>query len=118
MKTLQDPRHKKREKMIKKLYAMSFRDNPKPNQDIQPIWDNITKIDSLIGACAPEWPIAKLNKIDLAILRLAVFEITNDKKIPIKVVIDEAVELGKQYGSDKSSKFINGVLGTVLKKIT
>lgn len=119
MKTADDPRHKRREKIIKKLYEISFYKDKKniPNL-IKPIVDNLKEIDKIIGQCAPEWPIAKLNKIDLAILRLALYELMIEKKNPIKVIIDEAVELGKEYGSQNSSKFINGVLGAVLGRIT
>jgi N utilization substance protein B len=74
----------------------------------------IDRLDKIIGVAAPEWPIAKINKIDLSIMRLAVFELLENKE-PTKVVIDEAVELAKQYGSDKSYKFINGALGTIVK---
>jgi N utilization substance protein B len=73
------------------------------------------KIDNLITEAAPAWPIDKLNKIDLAILRLAVYELEYEKTPP-KVVIDEAVELAKEYGSESSSSFINGVLGTIYKE--
>jgi N utilization substance protein B len=117
MKTLLDPRHKKREKIIKKLYELSFYSkNKKTPELVQPILANLDKIDTLIGQCAPEWPIEKLNKIDLAILRLALFELIIERKAPVKVIIDEAIELGKQYGSQNSSKFVNGVLGAVLNK--
>jgi len=66
---------------------------------------------------APEWPLEQINKIDLAILRLAIWELTIKQKEPPKVIIDEAIELGKTYGSEKSSSFINGVLGTVFKNL-
>lgn len=119
MKTADDPRHKRREKIIKKLYEISFRRDKKDTPNlIKPIVDNLKEIDKVINQCAPEWPIAKLNKIDLAILRLALYELMIEKKNPIKVIIDEAVELGKEYGSQNSSKFINGVLGAVLGRIT
>ncbi|MFC1711990.1 transcription antitermination protein NusB, partial [Patescibacteria group bacterium] len=100
MKTPHDPRHKNRKKIVKKLYEFSFGSlKPIPKQ-IQPICDNLDKIDKTITKCAPEWPLEKLNKLDLAILRLALFELLIDKKNPVKVVIDEAIELGKEYGSD------------------
>lgn len=74
------------------------------------------EIDKIISECAPEWPIDKISKIDLVILRIAVFEIMYNKDIPEKVAIDEAVELAKEFGNDTSSKFVNGVLGTVVDK--
>lgn len=117
MKTPFDPRHKKREKIIKKLYTFSFQLKVPISESIKKILENLSTIDSLIQKSAPEWPIEKLNKIDLAILRLAVFELIIEKSQPHKVIIDEAIELGKEYGSSASPKFINGVLGTILKQI-
>ena len=70
----------------------------------------------MIAKAAPEWPIEKLNKSDLAILRLAVYELTIEKKEPVKVIIDEAIELAKELGSENSSSFVNGVLGTIVKE--
>ena len=115
MKTAQDPRHKKREKLIKKLFGYSFR-KKEIDKEIKPILKQIEKIDKLISECAPEWPVNKLNKIYLAILRLAIYELMQ-KKVPKKVIIDEAIELAKQYGSDNSPKFINGALGAALSKL-
>lgn len=121
MKTAKDPRHKKRETLVKKLFSFSFqkqKDQKQKKQDqaILPLLKKIKEIDQLIGSCAPEWPVAKLNKVDLAVLRLAIFELL-EKKNPPKVIIDEAIELAKQYGSDSSPKFINGVLGSALVKL-
>jgi len=73
------------------------------------------EIDEIIEKCAPEWPIDKIAKVDLVILRIAVYEILYSEKVPEKVAIDEAVELAKEFGNDTSSKFVNGVLGTVLE---
>jgi N utilization substance protein B len=115
MKTVKDPRHKKREKIIKELFSFSFQTQKKQNLNPALI-KKLPQIDKLIAKCAPEWPVAKLNKVDLAILRLAIFELLQ-KKTPKKVVIDEAVELAKQYGASSSSKFVNGVLGTVLLEL-
>jgi N utilization substance protein B len=75
--------------------------------------DNKDKIDGYIMKFAPTWPIAQLSIIDRNILRLAIYEILIDNKTPVKVAIDEAVELSKMFGSDRSSKFVNGVLGSV-----
>ena len=77
---------------------------------------NIRSVDDDISAAAPEWPIDQISLIDKSILRLAIYELTNNKDVPAKVVINEAVELGKQFGGENSSKFINGVLGTVFEK--
>jgi N utilization substance protein B len=75
----------------------------------------LKKIDKLIAAAAPEWRIDKINRIDLAILRLAVWELVVDKKNPPKAIIDEAVELAKKFGGESAPGFVNGVLGTILK---
>ncbi len=75
--------------------------------------DNMEKIDSQIKSFAPAWPIAQIPVVDRNILRLAIFEILLDNKVPVKVAINEAVELAKAFGSDNSARFINGVLGSV-----
>ena len=76
---------------------------------------NKKKIDENIKNFAPAWPIAQIPVVDRNILRLAIFEILldNDNKVPVKVAINEAVELAKTFGSDNSSKFVNGVLGSI-----
>jgi N utilization substance protein B len=70
-------------------------------------------IDQNIQNFAPAWPIAQISVVDRNILRLAIFEILLDNKVPVKVAINEAVELAKAFGGDNSSKFVNGVLGSV-----
>jgi len=74
---------------------------------------NREKIDQNIRRFAPAWPIEQIPVIDRNILRLAIFELLFDNKAPVKVVINEAVELAKRFGSDSSPKFVNGVLGSV-----
>jgi len=74
---------------------------------------NREEIDRNIGNFAPAWPIDQIPLIDRNILRLAIFEILLDNKVPVKVVINEAVELAKTFGSDNSAKFVNGVLGSI-----
>lgn len=74
-------------------------------------------LDKKIGPIAPDWPLDQIAKIDLCILRMAAYELLNMKDVPPKVVINEAVELAKSFGGDNSSKFINGVLGTLLKEL-
>ncbi len=70
-------------------------------------------IDRHIQGFAPAWPIEQISLVDRNILRLAIFEVLFDNKTPIKVAINEAVELAKRFGTDSSSKFVNGVLGSV-----
>jgi N utilization substance protein B len=117
MKTAADPRHKKRIEQMQKLFALSFRQQ-EPDTDIDDIVAALPSIDEKIQKAAPEWPLPKIAHIDLAILRLATHELTVAKKEPPKVVIDEAVELAKAYGNDNSAKFVNGVLGSILKENT
>ena len=74
---------------------------------------NKDEIDGNIQRFAPAWPIEQIAVIDRNILRLAIFEILFDNKVPVKVAISEAVELAKSFGSESSSKFVNGVLGAV-----
>ncbi len=69
------------------------------------------EIDEHIGRFAPAWPLEQMAVVDLSILRLAILELLLDNRVPSKVAINEAVELTKRFGSDSSSKFVNGVLG-------
>jgi len=71
-------------------------------------------LDAIIQEIAPEWPIAQIAPVDRNILRLAAYELLFDAGTPPKVAINEAVELAKMFGSDSSSRFVNGVLGTLL----
>jgi len=75
----------------------------------------LKEIDNIIQVAAPEWPIEQISQIDLAVLRIAVFEIIFDDEVPPKAAINEAVELAKEFGGETSSKFVNGVLGTVFR---
>ena len=74
---------------------------------------NKEKIDNMIQINAPAWPVAQLAAIDRNILRLAIFEVLIDNKVPVTAAINEAVELAKAFGSDNSPKFVNGVLGAI-----
>jgi len=73
------------------------------------------QLDTELQPIAPEWPIDQIARMDRVILRMGLYELTYEKSVPPKVVINEAVELGKAFGSENSSKFINGVLGTALR---
>ena len=116
MKKSSDPRHQKRIKIIKELFALGFSSQKVREEKTKKILRDLSKIDSFITKAAPLWPIEKINKMDLAILRLAVYELTIEKIEPLKVIIDEAVELAKEFGSEQSGPFINGVLGSIIKK--
>ncbi|MEI8338928.1 MAG: transcription antitermination factor NusB [bacterium] len=76
---------------------------------------NAEKLDAQLQPVAPDWPIDQIARMDRLVLRIGLYELDNSKDVPDKVVINEAVELAKAFGGDNSSKFINGVLGTLLK---
>jgi N utilization substance protein B len=76
---------------------------------------NCEKIDKIIVPAAPEWPIDQIALVDLIILRIGIFELLFSREVPPKVAINEAVELAKTFGGENSSKFVNGVLGTVYR---
>ena len=78
----------------------------------------IEKLDTVITAHAPEWPLDQVAVIDRNILRIAVWEFAVAKCTPVKVAINEAIELAKIFGSDSSSRFINGVLGSLVDHIS
>ncbi len=78
---------------------------------------NQDKMDQLITQYAPEWPVAQMAIIDRNVLRIAIFELAIYDSTPVKVAINEAVELAKLYGSESSARFINGVLGSVTDRL-
>lgn len=136
-------RHLGRIVALQTLYEYDFRslaDNPKAKTDITKILDrnlgvysnsvedrgfivdlvkgtigHQKKIDGMISPAAPEWPIEQIAKIDRTILRLSIYELMIKREVPPKVAINEAVELAKSFGGENSSKFINGVLGTIYR---
>lgn len=120
MKKSDDPRHLARVEAIKDLFAISFVPRTRPASQLSKnIMTKIKSIDKLIETNAPAWPLAQIAPADLAVLRLAIFELLfESKKQPYKVIVDEAVELAKEFGSDSSGSFINGVLGAIIKKET
>ena len=83
---------------------------------VQGVLDNQERLDEMIVAYAPEWPIDQMAIVDRNVLRIALFEFVVDRGTPPKVAINEAVELAKLFGSDSSQRFVNGVLGTFLSK--
>jgi N utilization substance protein B len=138
MKTKADPRHTSRKIALSSLFCWLFNE---PNTEesmilskdametentefdanlvnflVEGVKKHSQEIDRIIEESAPEWPVEKIAKIDLIVLRLAVFEVLFGKKAPVKVAIDEAVELAKEFGNDTSHKFVNGVLGSVVEK--
>ncbi len=140
MKSQFDPRHEARRLALSTLFEQSFNqeslveatehvkpeinaegvpfDGPLLNQITGGVAENIVIINQIICTAAPEWPIEQIARIDLVALRIAVFELYFSKNVPPKVAIDEAIELAKEFGGDNSGKFVNGVLGTVVKTLT
>jgi len=137
MKESFDPRHAARIVALQTLFEWSFNSTnldeiiardaaelevPSIDMDltkflVQGVSTSLDAIDQIIVGAAPEWPINQIAKIDLAALRIAIFELYIARSVPPKVAIDESIELGKEYGGDNSGKFINGVLGTVVKNL-
>lgn len=136
MKTKQDPRHIARQIALMSLFEWSFHsdntagiiehvlesqetevetDTTLVEHLVNGVIDHLEELDEKITVAAPEWPRDQIAKIDICILRLAAYELYHSKT-PQKVIIDEAVELAKEYGGDTSSKFVNGVLGTLAKE--
>lgn len=117
MKSKTDPRHKNRIRLVRMLFAYDFDPTQADFSEIAPITKHLSTIDQTIAKNAPAWPLDQISKIDLAVLRLAVYELSVDTSQPTKVVIDEAIELGKEFGNEHTSSFVNGVLGSVVKDI-
>ncbi len=135
MKTKHDPRHEARRIALQTLFEWSMHSvdpheiakriaiqDEVQNVDfslLEQVIDYVTKnrseIDQRIEKAAPQWPLSQIAKIDLTILRIATAELCGIKDIPPKVTIDEAVEIAKEFSSESSGKFVNGVLGTILK---
>lgn len=115
MKTALDPRHKNRQDIVQLLFSYSFLDQRINNEKAKLIIQHIPDIDALISHIAPEFPINKINKTDLAVLRLAIYELQFEKETPPKVIVDEAIELAKEFGGEQSPGFVNGALGKLLK---
>lgn len=117
MKSKTDPRHQLRVKRFRLLFAWQTGANTKLPPEISKIISRLTDIDNHITQLAPKWPLDKINRIDLAILRCAIWELLCRNQTPHKVVIDEAVEVAKEFGNDSSSSFVNGVLGSFVKSV-
>lgn len=130
-------RHLSRMVSMQTLYEWDFRDDPEIDQikernlleykdDVDSVFVNsivdgvisvASDLDKEITESAPEWPLEQISIIDRTILRIAIYELKYLRETPPKVIINEAIELSKQFGGDNSSKFVNGVLGTIYDKI-
>jgi len=85
---------------------------------VEGTWEHRDRIDALIVSCSENWSINRMSKVDKSILRMAVFELCFCEDIPPKVTINEAIDLGKVYGSENSGSFINGILDALYVKLS
>lgn len=111
-----DPRHQERISVVQELYGETFTPQPSLREKTKKIRANLKSLNEVIQKFAPKFPIDKIAKVDLAILELAVYELTIEKKEPPKVIINEAVELAREMGGDKTYSFVNAVLGKIYGK--
>ena len=114
-----DSRHQKRIKILQELYAYFFYPSQKKNFDKKTL--NIIscqeKINRYINQFSVKFKVEKIAKVDLAILQLAVYELIIEKKEPSKAIIDEAIELAKEFGGERSYAFVNAILGKVYSSL-
>jgi len=129
-------RRKARELALQMLYQFDLSANPpqqivdtfeelqksKPNtrefatKIFQGTIDNLARIDEMIAAQADNWRIARMAVVDRNIIRMSIYELLEESETPKLVIIDEAIEIGKKFGTQKSSQFINGILDGILKR--
>lgn len=99
-------------------YQDTVEDTAFIEQLVRGVIKSTAEIDAMLQPIAPEWPIEQIARVDRTILRMAVYELKESSDVvPPKVAINEAVELAKAFGSDNSSKFVNGVLGTAYRAL-
>jgi len=100
-----------------KQYEKSLDDTEFVDALVRNVIEMQKKLDAIIAPLAPEWPVEQIARIDKLILRIALYELRFSKQAPPKVIINEAVELAKEFGGDNSSKFVNGVLGSAFREM-
>lgn len=105
------------ELFLEDIPGAAERDKKELRDKFQAVREHVPELDALIADKADGWNVQRLAKSDLTILRLAVYEMKFDDRVPVRVAINEAVELAKNYGGDKSTRFVNGVLGTIAKEL-
>lgn len=114
-----DKRHQRRVELFQRVFACTFTPERIETElqtaegDLAEILNSLDSLDATITKVAPERPLKDINKVDLAILRVIVFE-SSHKNTPKKVLLDEAVELAKAFGTESSPKFLNGALARLL----
>ena len=96
-------------------YKEALEDKAFVEKLVDGVYSQAEELDAKLQPVAPEWPIDQIARMDRLVLRIGLFELDNEPDTPPKVVINEAVELAKAFGGDNSSKFVNGVLGTLLR---
>lgn len=129
-------RRELREQVFKLLFGIEFHEaSDLPEQiaayeETEQVWDaedgayikqkcmdiseHITEIDAAVNEVAEGWKTSRMGKVDLTLIRLAVYEMRYEEEIPVRVAINEAVELAKQYGTEDSPSFVNGILGKLV----
>lgn len=102
-----------------KTFGTGLEDFDYPQRLLEGILKHLSEIDKLIVKGAPQWPFEQINIIDRNILRIGIYELLfgDKREVPPKVAINEAVELAKAFGSESSSRFVNGVLGTIYRQL-
>ena len=98
-------------------FAPNFDDHGFVEALVKGVIEHITDINAYIVKYATEWPLDQITIVDRNVLRLAIYELVFDEKIPAKVAINEAIEIAKAFGGDSSGKFVNGVLGAIMKEM-
>ena len=131
-----DPRHHARSLALQALYELdctqhglgdvlrerlgmdelSLQTSTLAKQLVNGVLENKTELDALIHRYAPEWPLDQIAIIDRNILRIAIYELGAGNQTPVKVAINEAIELAKTFGTESTPRFINGVLGTLASR--
>ena len=100
---------------LENLQPLDEQDQTYIQEKYQKITEKLPEIDELINSVSKGWKTRRMSRVDLTILRLAVYELRQEESIPVSVSINEAVELGKRFGGETSSSFINGILGHIAK---
>ena len=110
---------------LPEILARLLEENPAPadvvtfvQELVSGVLEHREEIDAVIRQKAPAWPLEQVAVIDRNILRLAIYEILIDNRVPVRAAINEAVELAKSFGGESSPKFVNGVLGSISSMTT
>lgn len=98
-------------------FAPGFDDGDFSKNLAKGVQEHLPMINETIVTFAPEWPLEKITPVDRNVLRIGIYELRVDEDIPPKVAINEAIELAKTFGGESSGKFVNGVLGSIYKKM-